>query len=147
MQNFKNVWGLYLRSQNPRLIWKDGTEKGGNGGIALLLPIFMGDRVGTGFCALCRVIMYKGHMVFLLPIVRVKNFMSLLCLKPRPKVLYAPRHLPCLVSTCVSDASTRLVGSASGSRPCLLNHLSYIIFNLLVNLIKARRWFNHWLCF
>ena len=34
MQNFKNVWGLYLRSQNPQLIWKGGTEKGGNGGIA-----------------------------------------------------------------------------------------------------------------
>ena len=97
--------------------------------------------------ALCRVMMFTMHMVFLLPVVRAINFMSLLCLMPRPKVSYAPWHLPCLVSTCVSDASTRLISSASGSRPCLLNRLSYIIFSLLVNLIKARRWFNHWLCF
>ena len=96
----------------------------------LLLPIFRGI-VGTAVCALCRVIMYKRHMVFLLPIVRVKNFMSLLCLKPRPKVPSATRQLPCLVSTSVSDASTRLVSSA------LLNCLSYIIFSLFVNLIKA----------
>ena len=48
------------------------------------------------FCALCRVIMYTRHMVFLLPIVRVKNVMSLLCLKPHPKVPYAPRHLHAL---------------------------------------------------